>query len=106
LSWQVNPNSKWQASIGRAVSIISSITESVFGRAEDNATHEHQEAQARDDRSTVSVAPLPLLTVFVPAVEAASTNINNGTVEDAPTIDEPEARPLPFGLIRSHGDQL
>jgi hypothetical protein len=41
----------------------------------------------------MSVAPLPLLTVFVPAVEAASTNINNGTVEDAPTIDEPEARP-------------
>jgi hypothetical protein len=80
-------------SIGRAVSIISSITESVFGRAEDNATHEHQEAQARDNRSMVSVAPLPLLTVFVPAVEAASTNINNGTVEDAPTIDEPEARP-------------
>jgi len=42
-----------------------------------------------------SVAPLPLLSVFVSAIEASSTNINNGTVDDldVPTIDEPEARP-------------
>jgi hypothetical protein len=76
--------------IGRAVSIISSITESVFGRAEDNAIHEHL---AQDDGSMGSVAPLPLLAVFVPAVEAAGTNINDGTLEDMPTIDGPEARP-------------
>ena len=39
-----------------------------------------------------SVAPLPLLAVFVPAIEAAGTNINDGTVEGMPTIDELEAR--------------
>jgi hypothetical protein len=84
--WQVNPNSKWQSSIGRAVSIISSITESVFGKTGDNGIEEHK---AQDDRSMVTVAPLQLLSAFVPinkgVVPAIGTHINDD-------VGEPEAR--------------
>ncbi|KAF8232375.1 hypothetical protein L208DRAFT_1397584 [Tricholoma matsutake] len=87
----VNPNSKWQTSIGRAVSIISSITESVFGKTGDSGTEEHE---ARDDRSMLTVtsmAPLQLLSAFVPinegVVPAIETHINDNALNG-----DPEAR--------------
>ncbi|KAF8222511.1 hypothetical protein L208DRAFT_596324 [Tricholoma matsutake] len=88
---QVNPNSKWQASIGRAVSIISSITESVFGKTGDSGTEEHE---AQDDRSMLTVtsmALLQLLSTFVPinegVVPAIETHINDNALNG-----DPEAR--------------
>lgn len=88
--WQVNPNSKWQASIGRAVSIISSITESVFGKTGDNGIEEHE---AQDDsRSMVIVALLQLLSTFVPTDEGVVSAIGTHINDNALNFGEPKAR--------------